>query len=82
MFQDCDGILVRPSVMRQRQAVQVKVVRLGVLRARARIKEAAGDAERRQQLLAYLAAICVCNAIRSCAGAVTLLCHKSLFPST
>ena len=28
------------------------------------------------------AAICVCNAIRSCAGAVTLLCHKSLFPST
>ena len=54
MLQDCDGVLVRPGIMGQGQAVKVKIVRFRVLRASARIEEAAGDAERRQQLLAYL----------------------------
>ena len=40
--------------MRQREAMQVEIVGLGILRPRAGIEESAGHAQRRQQSLPYL----------------------------
>ena len=54
MLQHSDGILVRSGIVRQREAVQVKVVRFLVFRTTARIQKVAGRSENGQQAPAQL----------------------------
>src|SRR4030081_3238022 len=54
MLEHRDGILVWPSIMRQREAMQVEIVGLRILWTRAGIEKTAGDTERRQQPLTHL----------------------------
>ena len=51
MLKNGDRILIRTSVVRQCETVEIKVVGLGVLRTRAGIEESAASAQCRQQLL-------------------------------